>query len=161
MEKGMVGDICAVTSTVFAGMFAGGALGSNVFTMPALMKIKDTSAMRTGWKHHFLDGSRYMPRLALASIVAGSIACYLDDTDNKYYWLAGAGTMFSLIPYTMFVIIPDVNILLKDDVIEQRGEEWVRTNVDKWGKRHLVRSAVSSAAFGTYLFALLRRKSYF
>ncbi|OWF39514.1 hypothetical protein KP79_PYT11120 [Mizuhopecten yessoensis] len=121
MEKGMVSDICSVATTAFAGMFAGGAVGSTVFTMPALMKIEDTAAMRVGWKYHILCGSKYMPKLAMASIVTGSAVSYLDDTDNRWYWLAGAGAMLSVIPFTIFVMLPDMNKLLKDDVIEQRG----------------------------------------
>ncbi|XP_060079759.1 uncharacterized protein LOC132559163 [Ylistrum balloti] len=158
MERAMVGDICKVAATTFAGLFAGSALGSNFTTMPALMKIEDTSALRVGWKHHFLLGATYMPCLALGGMVSGGVACYLDNTDSKYYWLAGAGCLGIILPYTKVVMLSDIYKLLKDDVIDVRGVDWVRANINTWDKRHFVRSMLSSVGFGIFLYALYNRK---
>ncbi|OWF39515.1 hypothetical protein KP79_PYT11119 [Mizuhopecten yessoensis] len=158
MEKEMVGEICKVSATAFCGLFAGSALGSNYTTMPALMKIEDTSALRVGWKHHFLLGAKMMPCLALGSMLSGGVACYLDNTDAKYYWLAGAGCMAFILPYTKAVMLSDIHKLLKDDVIEERGADWVRENINTWDKRHFVRSMASTVGFGIFLYALYNRK---
>ncbi|XP_033745097.1 uncharacterized protein LOC117330746 [Pecten maximus] len=158
MEKEMAGEICKVAATVFAGLFAGSALGSNYTTIPALMKIEDTAALRVGWKHHFLLGAKYMPGLALGSAITGGVASYLDNTDTKYYWLTGVGCLAFNFPYTSIVMISDIRKLLKDDVIETRGADWVRANIDTWDKRHFVRSIVSSVGFGIFLYSLYNRK---
>ncbi|XP_060079763.1 uncharacterized protein LOC132559166 [Ylistrum balloti] len=157
MEKAAIGLICKVTATTSAGLFAGSALGSNFTAMPAMMKIEDTASLRVGWKHHFLLGKAYMGRCAQLSFLAGCSACYLDNTETKYYWLAGAASMFFIFPYTALVMFSDIQKLLKDDVISTRGVDWVRASINTWDKRHFKRSMAGAIGFGIFLYALYNR----
>lgn len=54
-------------------------------------------------------------------MVAGSAAYYHDNTATKNLWLAGVGSMVLIFPWTKFVMLPDIKRLLKDNVIEERG----------------------------------------
>ncbi|KAJ8313738.1 hypothetical protein KUTeg_008299 [Tegillarca granosa] len=155
MEKTDALKLAAVTSAAF---FAGGAVYINIVEIPALFTVKDTVSMRKFWAAMFNKAKKVQGGLGSVAILTGGLSYYFDESDDKWLWAVGAGVMSTIWPWTMFVMIPDINRLLKEDVIEERGEKWVRENIGVWNKRHMFRSLVSTVAFGTFLYGLYRSK---
>ena len=60
----------------------------------------------------------------------GGAAFYLDESPNRNLWAIGAGVMLTSIPYTYAVMIKDINELLEDDVIDNKGMLIVWENVN-------------------------------
>lgn len=51
------------------------------------------------------------------------VAVYYMESENQHraLWLIGAGVLFSIWPWTLLVMVPDIKENLKDDVFETKG----------------------------------------
>ena len=53
---------------------------------------------------------------------AGAAVYYLDTgSSSRDLWLMGSGLFFTVFPYTVAVMMPDIKQNLKDDVFETKG----------------------------------------
>jgi hypothetical protein len=68
-------------------------------------------------------------------------------------WLAGSLLIFSVVPFTLVVILPTNNKLLEPG--RDLGSEETRRLLETWGRLHAVRSLLSLAATLVYLHALV------
>lgn len=52
------------------------------------------------------------------------VAVYYMDSENQHrvLWLIGAGVFFTIWPWTLLVMVPDIKENLKDDVFETKGK---------------------------------------
>lgn len=66
-------------------------------------------------------------------------------------WLLGALLIVSVIPFTLFVILPTNNKLLEPGRDDSSDE--TRRLLDAWARLHAVRSVLSLAATLVYLYA--------
>lgn len=106
------------------------------------------------WKPSFYRNQEYQRRVNLAAILAstGSFACTYGTPEQDFTWIAGAGLLLSISPYTYFFIRPLNNQLLDTENAISKGEEWIRESLEDWKNRHSVRVIVSTALFGFMIY---------
>lgn len=152
-----VKDCLKLSATGLSGLFAGCALYINAAGHPATLKV-DVINRRKVWMDGFHRAKKFQGIMAGLGALAGATVYYLDEeSDNRLLWLVGAGVFISVWPWTLIVMIPDINKNLQDDVLETAGETWVKNHMDRWNKQHAVRTVMSSVAFGIFMYALLKK----
>lgn len=150
-------DVLKISTTGLAGLFSGAALYINLADTPARMTL-DTKNCRKHWKEAFNRAKIFQGGMSILGSSLGATVYYLDkDSDSRKLWLIGSGIFIMVLPFTMFVMKPDIYKNLKDDAIETLGETWVRDHIQRWNKQHMVRTLLSMVAFDIFLYALTRK----
>ena len=86
--------------------------------------------------------------LALVGTFAGIVAWRLG---GEAKWLAGAVSLFFVVPFTLMAIM-GTNKSLLDARLDRGGEE-TRTLLVRWGRLHAVRSAAGFLSFVVFILA--------
>ena len=92
--------------------------------------------------------------LALASFLAGAAAWFMS---GSVYWLVAAALIGAVVPFTFIVVMPTNNKLLSPD--RDLSSPETRSLLEKWGKLHAVRTALSLLATVLYIGLLLSTTS--
>jgi hypothetical protein len=83
-----------------------------------------------------------------------SIAAWLAGATS--WWLVAGALLGSVIPFTLFVILP-TNTLLLSPTLDPRSVEAERL-LARWGKLHAVRSVLSGLALLLFLYLAIFKK---
>ena len=142
----MTTGILALTA---AAIFAGAALYVSVAEQPARLQIDDR-ALLLQWKPSYQHGAAMQAPLALIGSVLGLWAWW---QSGLWQWLAGAIVLVSAWPYTLLVIRPTNNTLLRIDPADAGSSS--RALIEKWGSLHAVRTGMGIFSTLFYLWAAL------
>jgi predicted acyltransferase len=132
---------------VAAALFTGAALYINVAEQPARLLLEDR-ALLTEWKPSYKRGLAMQAPLAIIGFLLGLVAWWLT---GSWQWVVGAVLMVANWPYTMFVIMPTNNELMKMEPSSSKGRS--RALIEKWGRLHAGRSALGVLATVAFLWA--------
>ena len=91
--------------------------------------------------------------LAAVGLVS-SIAAWLAGA--TFWWLVAGALLGSVIPFTLFVILP-TNKLLLSPTLDKQSVEAARL-LARWGRLHAVRSVLSAVALLLLLYLLIFAK---
>jgi hypothetical protein len=141
--------LTALAVIVVAAGFTGAAVYINIAEQPARLGLDD-AALLAEWKPAYKRGFAMQASLAVAGFVLGGLA-WLQLGD--WQWLAGALLMVANWPYTVFVMLPTNNRLMRMDVSSPAPE--TRALVLSWGKLHAVRSLLGALATISFVWAAL------
>lgn len=123
-----------------AAAFAGAAIYVSVAEQPARLALDDAAALRQ-WKPSYARGKIMQAALAL---LGGALALWTWWESANLLWLIGALLLLAPWPFTIFVILP-TNHRLEAMSAEAPGPE-TRALLVRWGRLHMVRAALGSAA---------------
>lgn len=149
----IVGPLTLVAASAFAG--AGAYI--NVVEQPARLAL-EPRALLAAWKRSYTRGT--VMQVSLAVLAAGfGVASYVALRDWR--WLAGAGLLVAILPYTLLGVMPTNRRLLAaasaaaaGAAMPSAGEDEARAGVRRWGRLHAVRTALGVAAALTFGWAL-------
>jgi hypothetical protein len=133
-----------------ATLFAGAALYINVMEHPARMGL-ETRMAALQWAPSYKRATWLQAPLAIVSLVCGGAVWFLD---GGFGWLVAALLVGAVVPFTFAVIMSTNHKLLapgRDLTSSETRELLVR-----WGELHAVRTVLSFAGAGTYLWLMLR-----
>ncbi len=130
-------------------IFTGAAIYISLVEHPARMQC-DTRTAASVWAPGYHRATIMQAPLAVVSCVAGVLVWWLSGVA---IWLAGALLIGSVVPFTLIVIKPTNAQLLMQGRDLASAE--TRTLLEKWGRLHAVRSALSLAASLIYLATAL------
>jgi hypothetical protein len=130
-----------------AAAFAGAAIYVSVAEQPARLALDDAAALRQ-WKPSYACGKIMQAALA---VVGGALGLWTWWQSRDPLWLAGALLLLAPWPFTLFVILP-TNHRLEAMPDGAPGPE-TRALLVRWGRLHLVRAALGSAAALVMLWA--------
>ncbi|WGI26398.1 DUF1772 domain-containing protein [Halomonas alkaliantarctica] len=135
-------------ATLSTCLFAGAAVYINLVEHPARMGC-DTKTAATVWAPSYERATLMQASLAIVGLFAGVTVWLLG---GGAMWLIGALFIGAVVPFTFIVIMPTNNELLAPgrdlSTTETRGL------LEKWGKLHGVRSALSLIASVIYVALL-------
>ena len=133
---------------IAAALFTGAALYINVAEQPARLLLEDRPLL-TEWKPSYKRGLAMQAPLAIIGFLLGLVAWWLT---GNWQWVVGAVLMVANWPYTMLVIMPTNNELMKMEPSSSTGRG--RALIEKWGRLHAGRSALGALAIVAFLWAL-------
>lgn len=142
-------SILEFVASLSSAIFAGAAIYINLVEHPARMGC-DTKTAATVWVPSYKRAAVMQASLAIVSFVAG-MAVWL--TGGGALWLVGALLIGSVVPFTLIVIKPTNNQLLVSH--RDLASSETRDLLEKWGRLHAVRSALSLAASVLYMALLI------
>jgi hypothetical protein len=131
-----------------AALFTGAAIYVSVAEQPARLGLDDR-ALLTEWKPSYKRGAAMQARLALLAFLLGMIAWW---QTGKTAFFIGALFMLAPWPWILLVIRPTNDALLATDPIKADGK--TRALIVKWGRLHLVRTALGALGTIALLYAL-------
>jgi len=130
-------------------LFAGAAIYINVAEHPARMGC-DTKTAATVWMPSYKKATLMQAPLAVISFLAG-VAVWL--LGGGLLWLIGALLIGLVVPFTFIAVMPTNNQLLAPGRDLSSAE--TRSLLEKWGRLHAIRSALSFLASIVYLLSLI------
>ncbi len=136
---------------VASGLFAGAAIYISLVEHPARLSCGTPLAVRE-FAPSYKRAAILQASLAVIGCTAGGIAGWqLSDAT-----IVAAAIMFGLVvPFTLVVIAPTNHRLLDPGLDSGSGE--AATLLQRWGRLHAVRSALSAAAFLLLLVRAVQR----
>lgn len=143
-------EIAQFLATLCCTLFAGAAVYINLVEHPARMDC-DTKTAATVWAPSYKRATVMQASLAVVSFLAGVLAWSLG---GGIPWLVGAVIMGLVVPFTFIAIMPTNHQLLAPGRDLSSAE--TRRLLDKWGRLHAVRSALSLVASVVYMVLLCR-----
>ena len=129
-------------------LFAGAAIYINLVEHPARMGC-DTKTAATVWAPSYKRATVMQAPLAVISFLAGVVAWLLG---GGVLWLIGAVLIGLVIPFTFVGVMPTNHQLLAPGRDLSSAE--TRSLLEKWGRLHAVRSALSFLASIVYLVSI-------
>jgi hypothetical protein len=131
-----------------ASLFAGAALYINVAEQPARLKL-DTRSAASQWAPSYARATWMQAPLAVVSLVCGATVWWMGGGIG---WMVAASLMGLVVPFTLFAIMPTNRALLAPG--RDLGSAQTRALLERWGRLHAVRTALSLAATLLYLWLL-------
>src|SRR5258708_11256770 len=135
-------------ATFAAVLFAGAALYINVAEHPARMGL-ETRLAALQWAPSYKRATLLQAPLALVSFAAGTAAWLFGA---NVLWFVAALFIGAVVPFTFIVVMPTNHKLLEPSRDLTSME--TRTLLEKWGKLHAVRTALSLVASIMYVWLL-------
>jgi Domain of unknown function (DUF1772) len=137
--------IAGLIAMAAAAVFAGAAFYVGFAEQPARLTLDDRALLQQ-WKPSYARGFAMQASLAVISALLGFIASWqLAD----WRWAIAAAVILANWPYTLFVMLP-TNKRIDAWPIENAGSE-SRALIMRWGKLHVMRTALGLAATAGFL----------
>jgi uncharacterized membrane protein len=136
-------------ATLSSALFAGAAIYINLVEHPARMGC-DTRTAATVWAPSYKRATAMQASLAILGFLAG-VAVWL--LGGGLMWAVGAVLIGLVVPFTFIAIMPTNHQLLVPG--RDLASSETRLLLEKWGKLHGVRSALSLLASAVYVALLL------
>ena len=140
--------LLSLLATLSAALFAGAALYINLAEHPARLELNTRSAAAQ-WAPSYRRATWLQAPLALVSLCAGVAASTIGA---GFGWAVAAALIGAVVPFTLIGIMPTNRALLAPGRDLNSAE--TRTLLVRWGRLHAVRTALSIAATGLYLYLL-------
>ena len=132
-----------------ATLFAGAAIYVSLAEHPARMEC-GTELAATVFGPSYRRAAVMQTTLAITSTVAG-MGAWLRGA--SWVWLAGAGLIFAVVPFTLIAIMP-TNRKLLDPKLD-RTSSAARRLLEHWGRLHAFRSGLSFVAAVIFVASLV------
>lgn len=110
----------------------------------------DTRAAATQWSPSYKRATWMQAPLAVVSFLAGAVVWLMGAGAR---WLVAAVLIGLVVPFTFMVIMPTNHLLLAPGRDTSSAE--TRALLERWGRLHAVRTALSLLATVLYMWLLL------
>src|SRR5215475_10371523 len=143
-------DLLGVVASLASTLFAGAALYINLVEHPARLSC-GTEIAALQWAPSYKRATIMQVSLTVLATLAGLARWW---SGGGAVWLGASLLIVSVVPFTIFVILPTNTRLLEPG--RDRGSSETRALLDRWGRLHAVRTALSLVASCGFIWALSR-----
>jgi len=133
-------------------LFAGAAIYISLVEHPARMEC-GVEIAATEFSPSYRRATIMQATCAALGLLSSIAACLVGAT---LWWLVAGALLGSVIPFTLFVILP-TNKLLLSPTLDKQSVEAERL-LARWGRLHAVRSVLSALALLLLLYLLIFAK---
>jgi Domain of unknown function (DUF1772) len=148
----MLHQFAEFVAVLSCSLFAGASVYINLVEHPARMQC-GVEIAATEFAPSYRRATIMQATLAAVGLVS-SIAAWLAGA--TFWWLVAGALLGSVIPFTLFVILP-TNKLLLSPTLDKQSVEAERL-LARWGRLHAVRSVLSALALLLLLYLLIFAK---
>jgi Domain of unknown function (DUF1772) len=145
-------QIAEFAAVLACSLFTGAAVYISLVEHPARMEC-GVELAATEFRPSYRRATVMQASLAAVGLVS-SIAAWLAGA--TFWWLVAGALLGSVIPFTLFVILP-TNKLLLSPTLDRRSVEAERL-LARWGALHAVRSVLSGVALLLFLYLTIFKK---
>ncbi|XP_078315165.1 uncharacterized protein LOC111128736 [Crassostrea virginica] len=144
-----------------AAVFATGYMaGTGIYISLVEVQSRRSLPAKALW-HQFTRSFKMAAKsMILSTVVTAGVPTYLyfalGESSSRNLWLVSPATFLIGSIYTFTIIIPEVNVILDEKVIEKKGEKWLEDAVERWNRRHLFRTFINSVNFVCTILAAIR-----
>ena len=142
----MLHQFAEFVAVLSCSLFAGASAYINLVEHPARMEC-GVEVAATEFSPSYRRATVMQATLAAVGLVS-SIAAWLAGT--TFWWLGAGALLGSVIPFTLFVILPTNKQLLSPAL--DRGSAETDRLLARWGRLHAVRSILSGIALLLFLY---------
>ena len=135
-----------IVAVVASGLFTGASIYINLVEHPARLSCGTAIAAKQ-WAPSYKRATVMQVSLALVSTAAG---VGRGVGGGESIWYLAAALIFAVIPFTVVVVLPTNNRLLAPG--RDLGSSETQRLLEKWGRLHAVRSALSLMAFVLFVW---------
>jgi hypothetical protein len=146
-------QIAEFVAVLSCSLFTGASVYINLVEHPARMEC-GVEIAATEFSPSYRRATVMQATLAALGLLS-SIAAWLAGA--TFWWLVAGALLGSVIPFTLFVILP-TNKLLLSPTLDRRSAQTGQL-LARWGVLHAVRSALSALALLLLLYLLIFAKS--
>lgn len=144
-----------------AAVFATGYMaGAGIYISLVEVQSRRSLPPKALWMQFTKSFKMAAKSMILSTLVTASAPTYLyfalEGSRSRNLWLVSPAIFLVGSIYTFTVIIPEVNVMLDENVIEKKGEKWLEGAVERWNKRHLFRTLINTANFICTIVAAIR-----
>jgi hypothetical protein len=150
----MLHQFAEFVAVLSCSLFAGASVYINLVEHPARMEC-GVEVAATEFSPSYRRATVMQATLAAVGLVS-SIAAWLAGA--TFWWLVAGALLGSVIPFTLFVILP-TNKLLLSPTLDKRSVETERL-LARWGRLHAVRTVLSGLALLLFLYLAIFGKQY-
>jgi hypothetical protein len=143
-------DLVGVVASLASSLFAGAALYINLVEHPARLSC-GTEIAALQWAPSYKRATIMQVPLAVFATLAGLARWW---SSGGAVWLGASLLIVSVVPFTILAILPTNTRLLEPG--RDRGSPETRALLDRWGRLHAVRTALSLVASCGFIWALSR-----
>jgi hypothetical protein len=140
--------LIAGAAVLLCTLFTGAAIYVNLVEHPARLSCGTEAAARQ-WAPSYRRATIMQATLAVSAAITGVVTWFHGE---GMAWLWGGLLIFAVVPFTLLVIRPTNDRLLAPGRDLASAE--TRQLLERWGRLHAVRSALSLAASLAYLYGL-------
>jgi Domain of unknown function (DUF1772) len=148
----MLHQFAEFVAVLSCSLFAGASVYINLVEHPARMEC-GVEVAATEFSPSYRRATVMQATLAAVGLVS-SIAAWLAGA--TFWWLVAGALLGSVIPFTLFVILP-TNKLLLSPTLDKQSVEAERL-LARWARLHAVRSVLSALALSLLLYLLIFAK---
>jgi Domain of unknown function (DUF1772) len=148
----MLHQFAEFVAVLSCSLFAGASVYINLVEHPARMEC-GVEVAATEFSPSYRRATVMQATLAAVGLVS-SIAAWLAGA--TLWWLVAGALLGSVIPFTLFVILP-TNKLLLSPTLDKQSVEAERL-LARWARLHAVRSVLSALALLLLLYLLIFAK---
>lgn len=130
-------------SKLSVSLFAGNAMYCSLVEHPARLEC-GTRLAATVFPPSFKRAAVIQGALAAVGAISSTAVYFGVERNRDPKWLAVGALMFSILPYTYFVLMP-INWRLLDPKCDRDADE-TKTLMHQWGVRHAFRTIVGLIA---------------
>jgi uncharacterized membrane protein len=136
-----------IFAVVASGLFTGASIYINLVEHPARLSCGTIIAAKQ-WAPSYKRATVMQVSLALLATVSGAGRGL---GGGGSVWYVGAALIFSVVPFTVIVVMPTNNRLLAPGRDLESAE--TQRLLETWGRLHAVRSVLSLMAFVLFVWA--------
>jgi hypothetical protein len=147
-------QVAEFIAVLACALFTGASVYINLVEHPARMEC-GVELAATEFSPSYRRATVMQATSAAVGLVS-SIAAWLAGA--TFWWLVAGALLGSVIPFTLFVILP-TNKLLLSPTLDKQSVEAERL-LARWGALHAVRSVLSGVALLLFLYLAIFGKQY-
>jgi hypothetical protein len=142
----------SMVAIVASALYTGAAWYITFVEHPAQLACP-TKIAREQWEHSVSKSPRYAA-VSLLGVVAGFVQGHFAFTS---LWTYGSLTLLAVLPFTTIAILPGQRLLAQS--AEARDPAVVRSLLERWGRRHAVRTALGATATALFVVAAVSSRA--
>ncbi|XP_061173012.1 uncharacterized protein LOC133182255 [Saccostrea echinata] len=144
-----------------AAVFSTGYMaGAGIYVSLVEVQSRRSLPAKALWQQFTRSFKMAAKSMLASTLVTASAPTYLyfalEESPSRNLWLVSPACFLIGSIYTFTIIIPEVNVILDEKVIEKKGEKWLEDAVERWNSRHLFRTVLNAVNFGCMILAAIR-----